>query len=122
MPAAPPPPPPPPGKARADTSTEATRAANEALRAAYNDNQGDKEKEGAVIAQFQHAVSKENADRGAAPQQAPQAMLALQQGGSQMERQLTSVLSAYGNQLSQLSSALREHESRLNNNDVINRR
>lgn len=93
-----------------------------AIRDAVNDGKGNTNAEMAVANQLQKSASATEAERAAALQQALQAMLRLQEGGSQMERQLTSVLSTYGSKLSQLASTLSEHEARLNNNDAVNRR
>ncbi len=49
-------------------------------------------------------------------------MLQLQQGGSEMERQLVSTLSTYGSKLSQLASALNALESRTNYIEINSKR
>ncbi|GEP46176.1 hypothetical protein [Brevifollis gellanilyticus] len=120
-----PPPPPPPPQAPAEKLTpanEATNAARMTLRDAVNDGKGDANAEMGVVYQVEQSVREGTATREEALHRALQAMLQLQQGGSDMERQLINTLNTYGSKLSQMASAMNDLESRTNYIEINSKR
>lgn len=120
-----PPPPPPPPQVPAEKLTpenEATNAANMTLRDTVSDGKGNTNAEMGVIYQLEQSVREGKATREEALHRALQAMLQLQQGGSDMERQLINTLNTYGGKLSQMASAMNELESRTSYIEINSKR